>query len=367
LAELEKRPGLHLHVLVLRKQFERSCTFVRHGVTFHLIKTPPLMRAPSFFWVDTLLIKRVLRQIGPDMLHAWGTEHGAALVASRLPYPYLVTMQGLLGWLAEVLPLNRYQRFVAFLEKVSLARASVVTAESTFAVQYLKARFPHLEICQVEHAPQPLFHQVQRRPQLRPPRFLFVSPFTYGKGADLLIQALDRLRPSLEFELTVVGPTDEGLVRSLRAATSPSLWTRTKFRNNLTSDEIADELASATLLLCPTRADNSPNAVKEAVVAGVPVVAGRTGGIPDYVFPGENGVLFSPGDLSACLDGIRMACQHPLFGRGLVEPEVLTKTRAYLSAKRMGQAFFETYQRIWGQRNQSVGEKGKQGHCLASA
>jgi len=50
LTEFEKNPALRLHVVVLRKQFERNLTFERNGVTFHLIKTPGGLRAPSLFW-----------------------------------------------------------------------------------------------------------------------------------------------------------------------------------------------------------------------------------------------------------------------------------------------------------------------------
>jgi glycosyltransferase involved in cell wall biosynthesis len=99
-------------------------------------------------------------------------------------------------------------------------------------------------------------------------------------------------------------------------------------------------------LLLPTRADTSPNAVKEAVVAGVPVVASRVGGIPDYVFPGENGVLFAPGNKSEFVDAIRAATRHPLFSRGLVSPESLARNREYLSPARMAERFFSLYNRV---------------------
>ena len=106
-------------------------------------------------------------------------------------------------------------------------------------------------------------------------------------------------------------------------------------------------------MVCPTRADTGPLAVKEAVMAGVPVVASAIGGVPDYVEPGENGLLFAPGDVTQCADALRAACQHPFFGRGLVEPSVLARKREALSAARMGRSFFEAYQDVCGQREQA--------------
>ena len=96
-------------------------------------------------------------------------------------------------------------------------------------------------------------------------------------------------------------------------------------------------------MLYPTRCDNSPNAVKEAVVAGVPVVASAIGGILDYVWTNRNGALFQAGDVDACLAAIRMACDHPLFSHGQVDASSLSEARAYLSADRMGHRFVELY------------------------
>ena len=90
------------------KTIRAESTFKRNGVTFHLIKTPGGWRAPTLFWLDTWLIRRKLAEIKPDMVHAWGAEHGAALVATRLKYPFVTTVQGLLMWYAEVTQLNCY-------------------------------------------------------------------------------------------------------------------------------------------------------------------------------------------------------------------------------------------------------------------
>ena len=344
LAELEKNPSVRLHILALRKQFPHHFTFARNGVTFHCLKTVGGLRAPSFFWFDTLMINRTLRQIRPDLVHAWGTEKGAALVASRLKYPHVVTMHGLLAWLAELVPLNCYEHFVAALEQPSLRRLKKVTAESTFAVEYLRQRFPQLEVVQIEHAPNWIFHHVERRPQLNPIRLICIGQLGYGKGSDLLFKALDWLQDELAFELIFVGRPDSKKAHRLVSSLSVELRSRINFKENLSSREVADELAFATLMIHPTRADNSPNAVKEAVVAGVPVIASDIGGIPDYVFPGQNGFLFPPGDATACLTAIRTACHHPLISKGLVDRSTLEKTRDYLSPRKMGKGFWEVYQ-----------------------
>jgi glycosyltransferase involved in cell wall biosynthesis len=343
LAELEKMPFLRLHVLALRKDFERSRAFERNGVVFHLIKTIRGMRAPTLFWHDTCLIKRVLRDVKPDLLHAWGTESGAALVASRLGYPYLVTIQGLASSCAESYPLNLYERLAALLEPISLARAPVITAESRFAVEYVRHRLSGGGIRQIEVAPDPLFHGIERHPQLNPRRILFVAELGYRKGGDVLLSALDRLRDEIDLELIVVGRPDPKFLKKARTRISPAVWKLIRFKENLSSSEIACELATAAMVVFPTRADTGPMAVKEAVVAGVPVIGSTVGGIPDYIIPGQNGFLFTSGDVNGCIEAIRRVCEHPVLGRGLVTPGSLAEKRAYLSAELMAKKFAAAY------------------------
>ncbi|PYK98876.1 MAG: hypothetical protein DME19_10825 [Verrucomicrobia bacterium] len=326
LDEFKVDPRVNLHVVVLRKGLERNYDFDGDGVSFHVLKVPAGLRGPTFFWTDTILIRRVLDEVRPDVVHAWGTERGAALVADRLSYPYVVTIQGLLMWYVETVPINLHFRYASFLERISLPRAPLVTTESTFAVQYLRSKFPGMRVEQAEHAPNWVFHRIQRRPRTGPIRFIFVGTLDQRKGGDLLLAALDRLKDELAWELLVIGAVEETFLTQLRAGTSIGLWDRIQFKRDLSPAEVASELGEATIMLFPTRADTSPNAVKEAVVAGVPVVASAVGGIPDYV--------------------IRAGCKHPLFSRGLVTPGSLEKNRAYLSPTLMAKRFLEAYQSV---------------------
>lgn len=344
LEELENVHSLRVHVIVLRKQFPHDSSFERNGVTFHLLKTPGGLRAPSLFWVDTLLIRRKLAELKPQVVHAWGTERGAALVAARLKYPSVVTMQGLLTWINEVVRLPWYQRFAARLERMSLSRAPLVTVESTFAAKYLKSHFACPEVCQVEHAPAWVFHRVRRQPQIKPVRFIFVGTLSRIKGVDTLLMALDELKGELPFELLLVTEPNQGFLEFVKRRTSTALWQCVQIKHNVAPSEVADELSKATMMLFASRADNSPNAVKEAVVAGVPVVSSAVGGVLDYVIPGQNGLLFRAGDAGGLVEAIRNACHHRLFSQGLVDPAVLSRMRDYLSPALMGKRFQEIYE-----------------------
>jgi glycosyltransferase involved in cell wall biosynthesis len=341
--EYGKNPSLRLHIILLRGRIARELTFTRENVTFHVLKADPRWRVASFFWLDTWKIRRACERIQPDVIHAWGSEKGASLIAARLRYPYVMTIQGLFAWYKERMKLPSYDRFIEVVERLSLRRAPVVTTESHFAVRFLRDRYPALRIHQAEHAPNLAFHRLMRRPQIKPLRFIAVGGIGHRKGTDLILAALERLQ-DIDFTMTFITNPNAHYVATLQQQVSPTIWQRIEFRYHLLPAEVAKELETATLHLMPTRADTSPNAVKEAVVAGLPVVAAAVGGIPDYVIPDKNGLLFPVGELEAFVSALKQACRHPLFSRGQVAPDTWTKEREYLSPALMAKKFFAAYQ-----------------------
>lgn len=357
LEEFEKNKDVRLHVIALRKNIERSFSFQRRGTDFHVVKYWGGVRGPSLFWCDTWLVRKALLRTQPDLVHAWGNERGAGLVASRLRWPYLVTIQGLFTWYREALPEYRGIKLPAWAESTSLKRARHATTESSFSTAYLRSRYPRLTVHQAEHAPNPLFATVKRRPRLQPIRFLTNGTISLRKGTDLFLKSLSALMDDFVFEAIVIGSPNPELIEPLRASLPAAMWERVTFKAGLSPREVAEELAETTIFVLPTRADTSPNAVKEAVVSGTPVVASAVGGVPDYVSPGLNGFTFPPGDLHGLINALRQACVHPRFGKGEVEEATLAQKRDYLSPRRMGANFLAAYQaarRDHGGRNESA-------------
>ncbi len=334
---------VEIHIIVLRKDLPRTIEFTSGNVTYHLIKTIGGLRAPSLFWYDTFLVRRRLRMIKPDILHAWGTENGAAAVANRLKTPCLITIQGLATWMAELMTIPAYERFAAFLERRTIPKARMVSAESRFSVRFVRERFPGPEVRHIDLVPDPIFRSVERRPKPKVTRFLFNGLLGPRKGGDILLQALNQLDPNVNWELLVIGGTDPELIRRMRSTTSPQIWSRISFRTNLMPGEVAEELGKATIFVCPTRADTGPMAVKEAALAGVPIVASNIGGVPDYVFPCGNGFLFESGSVEGLVHSLNMSLQHPLFGKGEVNPASLAEIRNKLSVEKMTKSFFQAY------------------------
>jgi starch synthase len=60
----------------------------------------------------------------------------------------------------------------------------------------------------------------------------------------------------------------------------------------------------AAVCVVPSRWDNSPNTVYEAMGCGTAVVASRVGGIPELVTDGETGLLVPPDDPAALAEAV---------------------------------------------------------------
>jgi len=70
--------------------------------------------------------------------------------------------------------------------------------------------------------------------------------------------------------------------------------TKTFVVGELTGTELASAVASSDACVVPSRTETLGVVLLEAMAAGCPVVAARSGGIPDIVTDGVNGYLFEP-------------------------------------------------------------------------
>jgi glycosyltransferase involved in cell wall biosynthesis len=110
----------------------------------------------------------------------------------------------------------------------------------------------------------------------------------YRKGMDLLVAALNEL------------PEAVGLV-SVGGGNLTSKLAHRHFPIGRIDDAERLSLAysAADVFVCPTREDNLPNVVLEAMACGIPVVGFEVGGLPDMVRHGMTGLLAPPEDVGA--------------------------------------------------------------------
>ena len=157
-------------------------------------------------------------------------------------------------------------------------------------------------------------------------RIVMVANLRPGKGHATLIAAapsiLERF-PDAHFELVGDGTERQQLEQLVRARGLTSAFTFTGHAEN-----VPERLAAADLFTLPSESEAFPNAVLEAMAAGLPIVASAVGGICEVVHPGQTGILVQPNDPQGLSDGIcrlmtnsREAHALAAGGRSLVESQ----------------------------------------------
>jgi glycosyltransferase involved in cell wall biosynthesis len=212
---------------------------------------------------------------------------------------------------------------VALLERLpggdALARVLARSgATFTFASEDLRRRFQRLCGCAVPAtiAAAP-FDETLFRPRSAAVRarlrdelgcrgavVLGVGRLVPVKGWDLLVRAVARLPRSRRPVLVLAGAGPEGAMLVARAAGRVEL----RLLGALDRRAVADWMAAADLYVQPSRAlpggrtEGTPLAVREALAAGLPVVAAATGGLAELRHPRLQ--LVTPADPSALAGAI---------------------------------------------------------------
>ena len=119
------------------------------------------------------------------------------------------------------------------------------------------------------------------------------SPLLLYVGRLSAEKEIERIKPILEaipharLALVGDGPHRQELEKHFA-------HTDTNFVGYLTGQELGSAFASADAFIFPSRTETLGLVLLEAMAAGCPVVAARSGGIPDIVTDGVNGYLFEP-------------------------------------------------------------------------
>jgi glycosyltransferase involved in cell wall biosynthesis len=110
-------------------------------------------------------------------------------------------------------------------------------------------------------------------------------------------------------------------------------------------DDVAAALAAMDLFVMTSDTEGMPNAVLEAMAAGLPVVATRVGGTPEVVVPGETGYLLPRRDAEGMAGRVAALLDDPGERRRLGEAGRERVTRDF-SAETMVRATCALYEEV---------------------
>jgi glycosyltransferase involved in cell wall biosynthesis len=92
--------------------------------------------------------------------------------------------------------------------------------------------------------------------------------------------------------------------------------------------DVPELLACCDLFVLPSEAEALPNALLEAMAAGLPVVSTCVGGVPEIISNAVNGLLVPPNDPHALAEAILRILQNPDFAKQLSQAgQEMVRTR----------------------------------------
>ncbi|HNQ87842.1 MAG TPA: glycosyltransferase family 4 protein [Verrucomicrobiota bacterium] len=257
----------------------------------------------------------LVRQLGSHtLLHTNNCHTGASLLALGVP---------VIGQINDYENTDVVSRILSYLRLYGVRRCAALLWRRR--LERFAVRRQALTVCNSEHtrrkvlgAYHPPSHERVitvykavdldrfRRPPTLPPdplarpedraRLLFVGADFRRKGLDTLVDALSLLP---ETRLDVIGLDSVDFVRAYPRLATAAGCSRVQFHGRQPPDCVCRALWHSDVFVMPSRAEALGVAILEALAAGLPVVAGRVGGIPEIMTHPDCGELVVPGNPQA--------------------------------------------------------------------
>ncbi len=250
---------------------------------------------------------RLIRSLNPDVLHGHGAKAGAFIRmkgASKGIIRVYTPHGGSLHY-----PLNTTKGVLySRMERTLMNRTDLFLFESAFARDTYQRTIgtpAGLVRCVFNGVTADEFDPIVKAEDATD--VVYVGEFRHIKGADLLVDAVARLRSDgRPVTLTLAGDGEE--TDALKAQIQRlGLGEAVRFIGHV---KARYGFSKGSLLVVPSRGDSMPYVVIEAAAAGIPMVAANVGGIPE-IFGSHTDALFAPSIVAAMVDAIEIALEDP--------------------------------------------------------
>ncbi|HEX9468135.1 MAG TPA: glycosyltransferase family 4 protein [Bradyrhizobium sp.] len=271
-----------------------------HRIAIHREPHP----ADILVWTNFMSL---IRRLEPDVLHGHGAKAGAFIrlkPRSKDSIRVYTPHGGSLHYPLETLKGALYSR----LERALMNSTDLFLFESAFARNTYQRTIglpSGLVRCVFNGVTADEFDPVVRAADATD--IVYVGEFRHIKGADLLIDAVARLRADGKpVTLTLAGDGEE--LETLKAQIQRlGLGAAVRFIGHV---KARYGFSKGKVLVVPSRGDSMPYVVIEAAAAGIPMVAANVGGIPE-IFGSHTDGLFAPNSAGAIADAVETALDDP--------------------------------------------------------
>jgi len=271
-----------------------------HRIAIHREPRPTDVLAWAHF-------RRLIRRLKPDVLHGHGAKAGAFIrmnAASGDMIRSYTPHGGSLHYPRTTLKGALYSR----LERALMNSTDLFLFESAFARDTYQRTIgtpSGLVRCVFNGVTAQEFDPIVQAPDATD--IVYVGEFRHIKGADLLIDAVARLRADGKpVTLTLAGDGEE--LETLKTQIQRhGLKDAVRFIGHV---KARYGFSKGKVLVVPSRGDSMPYVVIEAAAAGIPMIAANVGGIPE-IFDSHTDALFPPNNVGALAGAVETALQDP--------------------------------------------------------
>ena len=302
---LSECPELDIEV-VFGKKYINANDCRKEG---NILYTPVLYTPLSFpgmgwsYLARYQAIKKYIKSVKPDIVHAQGTERESGIVAAFSKPPSLLTLHGNFREISKILPspLISYNTVNAWLESIAIKKCTSILCISKYTEASVKCLNKNTHL--LPNAVSSVFFNVVKKTV--PGRVVCVASISRRKNQISLLKSCDQIAALIpNFNLHFWGDcntSDPYAVDFLQQIKSRN-WAQ--YCGMASSTQMQNILAEAELMVLPSIEDNCPVALLEAMAASLPILATSVGGIPDLIEHGVNGFLVNPVEIDRMADHI---------------------------------------------------------------
>ncbi|KKG11799.1 glycosyl transferase family 1 [Methanosarcina mazei] len=294
---LKINPKMDIHIVSFG---DKNAVMTENGYTLHFIKLK-LFPTSQYWYLPKILNAKIL-EISPDLVHLHFTYPPYSFI-TQLTIPVVITVHGLNSMRVKgSYPKSDYLNFrfilYPYFEKKALQRASRIinvsqwTKEKSDSVIGVNSKTVYIPNGIVYEK----YSNIKPR-DLNHPSIFFAGRLVKLKNVDILIKALSIIKetnPDAHLYIAGSGPQYQKL-GSL--SVEFNVDKNITFLNFISEDEMLKMYASVDIFALPSKFENCPMVLLEALAVGTPVVASNVGGIPQILDNGKYGLLAESGNV----------------------------------------------------------------------
>jgi glycosyltransferase involved in cell wall biosynthesis len=339
--------GVEVHVVSCIREPVQSPAKLADNIFFHSLTVPKIGWMKTLFQGCIRAVRKKIEEIQPDIVHGQGTEMDCSLGAIFSGFPNVVTIHGNMRAIARI---NRAKPFsyvwlAAWLESFTLPRTDGVVCITNYTRDAVKSLARRTWL--LPNAVDQSFFEVAVSPNpAKAPTGLCVGTICFHKNQNDFIRALDQLAREKDFQIVFLGQVGKDAYGAefLRLVEERP-WC--KFVGWAGRDQLKDYLRSASFLVLPTREDNCPMVVLEAMAAGLPVLASNVGGVPDLIQPETTGLFCDPLKPESFSTGVGRLLEDAALSRRLASA-AKAEARARFHPEVIARGHMKIYREVLG-------------------